>query len=92
MHFLNYVLIAVVILALFGPKTLQSLARSAGKATGEMKHAKDQLVSDPSLENALKLKQSFDKIPTSPQQAARMMLMPGKKSDNSASVPGRGAD
>jgi TatA/E family protein of Tat protein translocase len=44
MRILDIIVIAGIVLALFGPKTLQSLARNAGKTTREVKNAKDNFM------------------------------------------------
>ena len=79
MHVMNYVLIGAVLLLLFGSKQLQSLARNAGKATGELRQAKDRLVADPSLEELMNMKRSLDRMPTTPGKAMQMMLAPTTK-------------
>ena len=76
MHLLDYVLIGVILLFLLGSKQLRSLARNTGRATGEVKRAKNRLASDPSLEEVMNMKRSLDRLPTTPEKAVRMMLTP----------------
>jgi Sec-independent protein secretion pathway components len=92
MHLINYVLIGAVLLLLFGPKLLQSLARNAGKATGELRQAKDRLMADPSLEEVMNVKKSLDRLPTTPEKAVRMMLTPADKPTDKNSGKSSGSD
>lgn len=88
MHWMNYVLIGAVLLLLFGSKQLQSLARNAGKATGEVRRAKDRLIADPSLEEIMNVKKSLDRLPTTPEKAVRMMLTPADKPSDKSTTTG----
>jgi TatA/E family protein of Tat protein translocase len=75
-HFLDLVVIVVIGLALFGPKALQSIARSAGKGVGQAKAAKDKLMAELPLEELSKV---AHKVPTNPQQAIHMLITSEKK-------------
>ena len=88
MHILDWLLIAGAALALFGPKMLQSVARSAGKTAGHAKDLKDKVVSDLSIDEFAELRNS---VPTNPQQAMKMMLSSDtkKKSATSSSELGQ---
>src|SRR5437764_1538964 len=43
-HALDWVIILVVALAIFGPRALQSVARNAGKTMGQAKTVKDKVI------------------------------------------------
>jgi TatA/E family protein of Tat protein translocase len=74
MHLVNYVIIAIIVLALFGPKTLQSMARGAGKTASEIKQGKDKLMSDLSLDDVKRVSETLNKVPTSPQRVLNLLL------------------
>ncbi|GER89130.1 hypothetical protein KDW_32920 [Dictyobacter vulcani] len=79
MHLLEILIVAGIALALFGPKALQSIARNAGKTTGEVKNAKDKFMSQVPAEDISKLHQQLNKVPTNPAQAMQMFLSPDEK-------------
>jgi Sec-independent protein translocase protein TatA len=71
MRILDIIVIAGIMLALFGPKTLQVLARNAGKTTGGVKSAKDKFMAH---EDVSAVHDTLNKIPTSPQRAFQMAM------------------
>ncbi len=75
-HILDLVVIAIIGLALFGPKALQSIARNAGKGVGQAKTAKEKVMAELPLEDLSKVAQ---KVPMNPQQAIQMLITPEKK-------------
>jgi len=81
MHIIEFLVIAGIALALFGPKALQSLARSAGKTTGEVKNAKDKFMSQVPTDDIAKLHETLNKVPTSPAQAVHMLMTPEQKKE-----------
>ena len=72
-HILDLVVIAIIGLALFGPKALQSIARNAGKSMGQAKAAKDKVMAELPLEEISKVAQ---KVPMNAQQAIQMLITP----------------
>ncbi|GCE27745.1 hypothetical protein KDA_32290 [Dictyobacter alpinus] len=79
MHLLEFLVLAGIVLALFGPKALQSIARNAGKTTGEAKNAKDKFMSHVPAEDISKLHQKLNSVPTNPAQAFKMLMTPEEK-------------
>lgn len=81
MHIIEILIIAGIALAIFGPKTLQSLARNAGKTTGEVKNAKDKFMSHVPADDISKLHETLNKVPTNPAQAVQMLMTPTEKKE-----------
>jgi TatA/E family protein of Tat protein translocase len=77
-HILDLVIIAIIGLALFGPKALQSIARNAGKSVGQAKSAKEKVMAELPLEELSKVAQ---KVPMNPQQAIQMLITPEKEKE-----------
>jgi sec-independent protein translocase protein TatA len=75
-HIFDLIVIALVGLAIFGPKALQSMARNAGKGLGHVKEAKDRVMSELPLEELSRVSQ---KVPMNPQQAIHMLMTPEEK-------------
>ncbi len=75
-HWIELVIVAIIGLAIFGPKTLQSLGRSAGKGLGQAKGIKDKIVSELPMEEIHKVSSS---IPTSPRHAVQILMTPEQK-------------
>ncbi|GCF07077.1 Sec-independent protein translocase subunit TatA/TatB [Dictyobacter arantiisoli] len=81
MRILEIIVIAGIILALFGPKTLQSLSHRAGKTAGEAKNMKDKFMAH---DDVAKMRDTLNKVPTSPREAAQMLLSSNEKSASPA--------
>ncbi len=77
-HILNLVIIAIIGLALFGPKALQSIARNAGKGLGQAKEAKEKVMAELPMEEISKVTQ---KVPMNAQQAIQMLMTPEKEKE-----------
>lgn len=75
-HPLDWVVILVIGLLIFGPKAIQSVARNAGKTVGHAKEAKDKLLAELPMEELNSVRDNISRIPLSPQQAALMLLTP----------------
>lgn len=75
-HWLELIIVVLVGLALFGPKTLQSLGRNAGKGIGQAKEMKDKIMSELPMEELHKMSQN---IPTSPRHAVQILMTPEQK-------------
>ncbi len=77
-HILDLVIIAIIGLALFGPKALQSIARNAGKGLGQAKEAKEKVMAELPMEEISKVTQ---KVPMNAQQAIQMLITPEKEKE-----------
>src|SRR5947209_5688507 len=75
-HALDWIVILVIGLLIFGPKAIQSMARNAGKTVGQAKTAKDKLLAELPMEELNQVRENISRIPMSPQQAAVMLLTP----------------
>lgn len=75
-HFMDLIVIAAIGLALFGPKTLQSIARSAGKGLGQAKTMKDKVMSELPMEEITKITDQIPQVPLNSRQAIHMLLTP----------------
>lgn len=75
-HMLDLVVVLLIGLALFGPKALQSMARSAGKGVREAKAMKDKVMAELPLEEISEVSQHISRVPMSPQQAVQMLITP----------------
>jgi len=81
-HFVDILIIAAIGLALFGPKALQSMARSAGKGVGQAKDVKDKLMAELPVEDFASVAESIPQVPLNSRQAVQMLLNSDeKKSD-----------
>jgi Sec-independent protein translocase protein TatA len=74
MHFLDILIIVGVALAIFGPKTLQSLARDAGKSAAKAKQMKESLMSDLPINDISKLTKNIPQVPLNSRQALGMLM------------------
>jgi Sec-independent protein translocase protein TatA len=81
-HIFDLIVIAVIGLAIFGPKALQSMARSTGKGLGQAKEMKDKLMSELPLEEISKVSQKIPRVPLNTQEALHMLLTPEKETKN----------
>ena len=75
-HFVDLIVIVAIGLTLFGPKALQSMARSAGKGAGQAKTMKDKLMSEIPLEEITKITDQIPQVPLNSRQAIQMLLTP----------------
>ena len=79
LHLVDLIVILGIVLALFGSKALQSVARGAGKGMGEAKAAKDKVLAELPLEEISKVTQNIPRIPLNTTQAVQMLLTPSDK-------------
>ena len=86
-HPLDLLVIVGIALLIFGPKTLQSLAHSAGRGANQVKEAKNKLLAELPMEDIAHINQTISQIPLSPQQAAQKMLSSALKTDKEQSPP-----
>jgi len=82
-HWIELIIVAVIGLAIFGPKTLQSLGRNAGKGLGQAKGIKDKIIAELPMEDIHKISGS---IPTSPRHAVQILMTPEQKERVKAST------
>ena len=73
-HMLDLVLILLIGLALFGPKVLQSMARSAGRTMSQMKTTKEKIMAELPMEEISEVSRQVSRVPMSPQQAVHMLI------------------
>ena len=78
-HYIDLIVILGIILALLGSKSLQSIARGAGKGMGQAKAAKDKVLAELPLEEISKVTQNIPRIPLNSNQAIQMLLTPSDK-------------
>ena len=83
-HWLDILIVAGIAVALFGPKTLQSWARSAGKGVAQAKDMKDKLMSDLPMEDIAKITDSIPQVPLNSRHAVEMLLSSDKKDEKKA--------
>jgi len=82
-HWFELIVVILVGLALFGPKTLQSLGRNAGRGIGQAKDMKDKIMSELPMEELHKMSEN---IPTSPRHAVQILMTPEQKERVKASA------
>ena len=82
-HFVDILIIAAIGLAIFGPKALQSMARSAGKGVGQAKGVKDKLMAELPVEDFASVAESFPQVPLNSRQAVQMLLSSDEKKKES---------
>ena len=73
-HMMDWIVIAVVGLLIFGPKALQGMARSAGRGMGQAKEMKDKLLSELPMDELMRMSEQFPKVPMNSQQALHMLI------------------
>jgi len=78
-HLPELIVLIGIALAIFGPKTLNSLARDAGKGVSQVKNAKDKIMAEFPMEEISKVTNSIPQVPLNPQQAVRMLLTSEQK-------------
>lgn len=74
LHIVDILILAGIVLALFGSKSLQSMARGAGKTMGQAKQAKDKIMADLPLDAITNVTDPLSRVPTNPSQALQMLL------------------
>jgi sec-independent protein translocase protein TatA len=79
LHLPELIVLVGIALAIFGPKTLNSMARNAGKGVSQVKSAKDKLMAELPMEEIAKVTESIPQVPLNPQQAVRMLMTPEQK-------------
>jgi TatA/E family protein of Tat protein translocase len=78
-HFFDLLIILGIGLLIFGPKTLQSISRNAGKGMGHAKTMKDKVMAELPVEEFSEVSQKIPRIPLNRNQAIQMLLTPEKQ-------------
>lgn len=73
-HLLDILIVALIGLAIFGPKALQSMARNAGKGVSQAKQMKETIMSDLSLDEVKKIAEDIPQVPLNSRQAMQMLM------------------
>jgi len=73
-HLIDFLIVALIGLAIFGPKALQSMARNAGKGVGQVQQMKETILSDLSLDEVRKIAEDIPQLPTNSLQAMQMLI------------------
>lgn len=73
-HLVDILIVAAIGLALFGSKSLQSIARSAGKTAAQAKEAKDRLMADIPLDEISKVTNTLPHVPTNSRDVLNMLM------------------
>ena len=73
-HPLDFFVIVGIALLIFGPKTVQSIARSTGRGVHRAREAKEKVLSEFPVEDFAQMSKIVSHIPLSPQQAARKLI------------------
>ncbi|MHB8595940.1 MAG: Sec-independent protein translocase subunit TatA/TatB [Ktedonobacteraceae bacterium] len=82
-HWFELLIIAGIGLILLGPKTMQSMARNAGKGVSQAKNMKEQVLAEVP-EEVTQISQQIARIPLSPQQAVQMLMSSDKEQNPKA--------
>jgi TatA/E family protein of Tat protein translocase len=75
-HAIDWVIILVVALAIFGPKALQSVARNAGKTMGQARTAREKVMAELPLEEFSEISRQIPRIPRNSYQVMEMLMTP----------------
>lgn len=85
-HWFELLIIVGIGLILMGPKTVQSIARNAGKGVSQAKNAKEKVLAE-IPEEVTQISQHIARVPLSPQQAVQMLMTPEKEQKPRVSKP-----
>jgi Sec-independent protein translocase protein TatA len=75
-HYIDIIVIVAIAMLILGPKTVQSMARGAGKSMKQVKSLKEDLLSDLPKDEISQVTNHISKIPTSPFQVAQLLMAP----------------
>ena len=73
-HIVEILIIAVVALAIFGPKALQEIARNTGKGVSQANAMKQKFMDDMPVKELNSVAETISKVPTNPAQAMQRMV------------------
>ncbi len=79
LHLVDIIIVAAIGLALFGSKTLQSMARGAGKTAGQAKSVKDKVMADIPLDEITRVTEHIPQVPLNSRQALQMLMRSDEK-------------
>ncbi len=75
-HPLDWVIIILIGLAIFGPRALQSVARNAGRTISQAKTVKDKVMSELPMEELSEVSREIPRVPMNSHQAIEMLMTP----------------
>jgi Sec-independent protein translocase protein TatA len=78
MHLVDVLVVALIGLALLGPKMLESVARNAGKGVSQAKDMKDKIMAELPMEEVSKFSENIPSVPLNSRDAVRMLITPEK--------------
>jgi Sec-independent protein translocase protein TatA len=73
-HMVEILIVAVVALAIFGPKALQEIARNTGKGVSQANAMKEKFMADMPIKELNSVAETVSRVPTNPAQAMQMMV------------------
>jgi Sec-independent protein translocase protein TatA len=73
---LDLVVILLIGLAIFGPRALQSMARSAGRGMSQAKAMKDKVMAELPVEEISEVSRQIPRVPMNSHQAIHMLMTP----------------
>ena len=75
-HPIELIVIAVIVLALLGPKALQSISRDAGKGMNQVKNLKNKALAELPMQEISKVSSQIPRIHTHPHDVVQMLMGP----------------
>lgn len=84
-HPVELAIVAVILLAIFGPKKLSSLMREAGKGVGQAKKMTEKVKSEVPIEDLTKIKEQVN-MAANPGKAVQRLLLDEPKEGSETST------
>lgn len=81
------IVIALIVLALLGPKSLQSIARNAGKGMSQAKNAKEKVMAELPMEDIAKVTSQIPRVPTHPHEVVELLMRSETKEKQQETKP-----
>jgi TatA/E family protein of Tat protein translocase len=79
-HPVELAILAVILLAIFGPKKLTSMMHEVGKGMGHAKKATEKIMAEVPVEDLTKLKEQVN-MAANPSQAVKRLLLDEPKAE-----------
>jgi Sec-independent protein translocase protein TatA len=79
-HYIDIIVVVAIALLILGPKSVQSMARGAGKSMKQVKSLKEDLLAELPMEELSEVSKQIPRIPTNPIQVAQMLVSPAPES------------
>ena len=73
------IVIVLIVLAILGPKSLQSLARNTGKGVSQAKNMKNKVISELPMEEIAEVTRQIPRVPTHPHEVVELLMGPEPK-------------